>query len=159
MRGVESLSPADLDLDELRERVDTEVVYVPGAVNRYKYEFDVVVLDRELKAYPVAHDHILKHELLHAIHARPENRGLLQFVALELKNDLERYTGTHDEIEACRRYKRERGGESRMRWRDRRRNGIGNTARTWWCLGLAPFGTAYRALRGAVGRFRGGLRG
>jgi hypothetical protein len=48
-----------------KEIGDARVVYVPGARNRYVPYADTVVLDEGIREYPLAHRHILKHELMH----------------------------------------------------------------------------------------------
>lgn len=89
----------------------TRIIYVPGANNHYKYEHDVIVLDERLKDYPKALRRIKEHELEHAKHAKPENRGFFQLIELELRTDIYRYFTQDEAMEEIRRYFREREKE------------------------------------------------
>lgn len=93
---------------------DTEIVYVPGAVNHYKYSHDVIVLDERLKDYPKAHEYIKKHELEHAKHGKPENRGLIDLLKFEFRNDLAYYFSDSEEVNEVRDYLEKTKSENRL---------------------------------------------
>jgi predicted SAM-dependent methyltransferase len=82
---------------------DTEIVYVPGAENHYKYEHDVVVLDERLKDYPKAHEHIKNHELEHAKHGK-SGGGFVALLRLEFQSDVDYHFGDSEAIEEVKDY-------------------------------------------------------
>lgn len=93
---------------------ETEIVYVPGAENHYKYDHDVIVLDERLKAYPKAHEYIKNHELEHARHGKPENRGFLELIRLELRTDIDHYFSDSDVLEEVHEYFEEKRERERL---------------------------------------------
>lgn len=125
---------------------DPEIQYVPGAPNHYKPDYDVIVLDSELREFPTAHDVIRDHELGHA-NADTTTEHLM----LELEADYRRHISTDSEARAVRRYlRRESPGGSNL--------GIGfvNSVRPLWGVLMFLAGGVYRNLQSLYQRIRGG---
>lgn len=114
--------------DTGREDTTPPVYYVPGAENHYKYDYDVIVLDEELKNYPAAHDYILAHE---RHHATAEGRTFTGFVRHELQSDLDYYFGSGETLDEVREYYRERDPGS-LGARGRMKIEAGNALRSLW---------------------------
>lgn len=125
-----------------RDGDSPEIVYVPGAVNHYKYAHDVVVLDAELRAYPLAHEMILRHELDHA-----DCDGVLDHLALEVRTDWRRHFGTDPAIAQVREYYQERSGGEEIGVVTEFGRAAVNTARSLWSVPMGVAGRLSRFLR------------
>lgn len=127
---------------------EPEVIYVPGAANRYDYVENVVVLDRHLRDYPLAHEHIKEHEFAHA-----ETDGFLDFLLLEFRTDLGRHFGTSETIEEVREYIRDQNRRHDPGHLGGFAHDIGSFLRVVWNLLMGPIAALNRAV---FGRFQGG---
>ena len=115
------------------------VYYVPGAVNRYEPQHNVIVLDASLREYPDAHDHVLQHEIGHS---REQNQSLRGFISYELQHDLEYHFSNDDAIKQAQKYY----GEQEEAAPDE--VVIGNALRDLWNMVLIPTGVIYRSVIG-----------
>lgn len=122
-------------------RTGTEIVYVPGAENHYKYDHDVVVLDARLRDYPEAHDVILEHELAHA-----ECDTVLDHALLEARTDFRRLFRTYEKYDAVETYFEERSSDQNHSAWNRFGRGLINAVRPWWTMIMSPIAVLYRAV-------------
>lgn len=105
-----------------------EVRYIPGAPNQYDYEYDVIILDENLKEYPQAHDQILEHELQHS---KPECQTLSGFLRHEYQTDREFYFRDDEVMDEIREYYQDRD-EPQLGLRMRLVLATGNLIRDLW---------------------------
>lgn len=127
--------------EEQQAERSPDVYYVPGAINHYKYDYDVIVLDEELKDYPKAHDLILRHEQRHATEEGSTFLGLLRH---EFESDVEFYLGSGEAVEEARRYYRKRD------------DGSLPVATRWKCDVANALRNLWTPLFRMASRFRGG---
>jgi len=126
-------------------KTDTDVIYVPGARNVYRPEFDVVILDEQLKEDPKAHDHILQHELEHAEQAHGD-AGIVEHAALEFRTDVFTYFGDDETAQQVREYLSTYDPPHKHTWRqDLLFFGAELVRSSWTCL-MKP--TSWLYLRG-----------
>lgn len=128
-----------------------EIIYVPGAQNHYKYEHDVIVLDERLKNYPKAHEYIKSHELKHAKHGQPENRGVLDLIRLEFQTDVEHFFSRSEEIAEVREYFEEKSAPHSLRRSTSAKFAVADYLRGVWNIVLRPLSPAYRKLADSTG--------
>ncbi|QCW05245.1 hypothetical protein [Natrinema pallidum] len=126
----------------------TEIVYVPGAENHYKYDHDVIVLDERLQAYPKAHEYIKNHELEHATHGGLETGGLLALLRLEWRTDLDHYFADDETIAEVREYFEERRERERIPPLTAAKHTVVDLLRGTWDLALRPLSWAYWRVKG-----------
>jgi|GEM_PF-2194615 len=129
---------------------EPEVIYIPGAQNRYDYEENVVVLDSRLKDYPRAHDLIKEHEFGHV-----EAQSSLQLLLHELRADIRISFGRDSAVEEVREYFEATEPAEPLSLQRR----IGFEAvfflRAVWLAVMSPLGSLWRSLRAIGGDGRG----
>ncbi len=129
--------------DELHDIEGTEVAvyYIPDVRNRYNPEEDVVVLDEELKEWPLAHEVIKQHEL---DHAKAENSTALGLLTYELRTDFCRYFSSDPEWEAVRDYLQAQNKPTNLRiWL---KSNCVNHLRSVWTAAMIPLHGCYQAM-------------
>lgn len=134
-----SSSNDDTEREGLTE--GTEIVYVPGAVNRYDYSYDVIVLDRALKEYPKAHDAILEHELKHVQNSKGSDRWLVDLIRIEWREDLRHYLGNSEEASEIRDYYKMREAKYSSGWATSIETKVVHNIRPFWCIFLGIVGS------------------
>lgn len=117
----------------------TEIYYIPGADNHYKFKHDVVVLDERLKNYPKAHEHIKSHELSHA-----KNNGLIHNLKIEFRSDMEFYFGSSEEVQGVRQYVKENSEDAPLKFH------IIGILRNIWVASIGPIGTVYQRIKRVI---------
>lgn len=130
----------------MQEKVDKlpEIIYIPGADNRYLLEYDVIVLDRNLKKYPYAHEYILKHELEHS----EIDNSLTHIALLEFSTDLKHFFSTEDTLREVRYYlKKEQSGFTLI---EAFKHNTLILLRSSWNSILYPTGLLYRKIKGVL---------
>lgn len=116
-----------------------EVYEIPGALNHYKYEYDVIVLDSRLEDYPAAREVIKTHEAAHA-----DAQGTVEYLAHELKSDFRLHFSTTDSMQEVREYYSETEPPEQLGFVTTVGFGLVNVLRSLWNAAMSPLGSLYR---------------
>lgn len=78
---------------------DPEIYYVPNIYNHYDYDEDIVVLDENLKDYPLAHEEIKQHEIKHS-----KSSSVWYNLKLEFATDMRKLFATDETMQEVEEY-------------------------------------------------------